>query len=400
MRAKRIKNLVKRLTIFSSIVVIVFGVFAYSVPFTKADQLSDLEDQINAINGQKSGVEKEIAEFEGAIRQKQEEQASLSGQISIIQDSISQIELKIQNTQLEMDQTRLKIDQLNLRIEQTKQKIEDNKNRLAELLRLLYRYQDKSLLEVLLTNDSLSQFFDEVRSVETIQGEGQRVLDEVKRLKGELENNLLDLEKQKAELENLQKDLENQQKELEGSKKEKENLLNVTKGQEAEYQTLLENKKADAASINNQILDLQREIDEIRRNNGGEDDNYDGSWVWPQQNPYVITCVFHCGNYFPGMVHTGVDIAAYDDDAPIVSATSGYVVHAGWFGGYGNAVVISSGEYLIIYGHQSALVVSENSYVSAGQQIGYQGSTGFSTGPHLHFEVRHNGTPIDPMQFY
>jgi murein DD-endopeptidase MepM/ murein hydrolase activator NlpD len=99
-------------------------------------------------------------------------------------------------------------------------------------------------------------------------------------------------------------------------------------------------------------------------------------------------------------LHTGIDIGG-PTGQPIIAAADGLVVSAGWRGGYGMAVVIDHGGGLAtLYAHQSRLTVSEGTVVGAGQKIGEIGSTGQSTGPHLHFEVRVNGSPRDPMEWY
>jgi murein DD-endopeptidase MepM/ murein hydrolase activator NlpD len=98
-------------------------------------------------------------------------------------------------------------------------------------------------------------------------------------------------------------------------------------------------------------------------------------------------------------MHEGIDLgAAYG--SPIAAAGAGSVIYAGWLGGYGNLTVIDHGGGLATaYGHQSSIVVSCGQDVSQGQTIGYVGSTGHSTGPHLHFEVRVNGAPVDPLGY-
>lgn len=96
-------------------------------------------------------------------------------------------------------------------------------------------------------------------------------------------------------------------------------------------------------------------------------------------------------------LHTGVDLAAAYG-SPIHAAGDGVVVHAGWWGGYGNCIVIAHGNgRSTLYGHCSSLSVSDGQHVQRGQVIGHVGSTGFSTGPHLHFEVRKNGVPVNPL---
>ena len=98
-------------------------------------------------------------------------------------------------------------------------------------------------------------------------------------------------------------------------------------------------------------------------------------------------------------VHTGIDFGA-SYGTPIRAAADGVVVSAGPLGGYGNATVIDHGNGLAtLYGHQSSIAVAPGQRVSRGQVIGYVGCTGLCTGPHLHFEVRVQGTPVDPMQY-
>ena len=98
-------------------------------------------------------------------------------------------------------------------------------------------------------------------------------------------------------------------------------------------------------------------------------------------------------------LHTGIDIAV-GYGVPIHSSAAGTVIYAAWMGGYGNVIIVDHGDGLsTLYAHQSSLAVGNGTRVTRGQTVGYVGSTGFSTGPHLHFEVRVNGNPVDPMGY-
>jgi murein DD-endopeptidase MepM/ murein hydrolase activator NlpD len=131
---------------------------------------------------------------------------------------------------------------------------------------------------------------------------------------------------------------------------------------------------------------------------GGSPQPTSGQFQWPVNGPVTSGFGYRTHPVLGTQrLHAGVDFGAATG-TPIVAAEAGRVVSAGWRGGYGNAVIIDHGGGLAtLYGHQSRLAVSAGTSVSRGQVIGYVGSTGMSTGPHLHFELRRNGAPVDPM---
>jgi murein DD-endopeptidase MepM/ murein hydrolase activator NlpD len=117
-------------------------------------------------------------------------------------------------------------------------------------------------------------------------------------------------------------------------------------------------------------------------------------YVWPVLGP--VTSPF---GWRWGRMHEGIDIGAASG-TPIRAAAAGTAIYAGWLGGYGNLTVIDHGGGIATaYGHQSSLAAGNGAFVAQGQVIGYVGSTGHSTGPHLHFEVRVNGVPQDPLGY-
>ncbi|MDP9406001.1 MAG: M23 family metallopeptidase, partial [Actinomycetota bacterium] len=123
--------------------------------------------------------------------------------------------------------------------------------------------------------------------------------------------------------------------------------------------------------------------------------------LWPADGPKTSDYGWRTHPVFgTRRFHAGIDIGA-GDGAPIVAVADATVVSAGERGGYGNTVVLDHGDGLAtLYAHQSRLAVSAGETVSRGQVIGYVGSTGYSTGPHLHFEVRVNGEARDPMAYF
>ena len=168
-------------------------------------------------------------------------------------------------------------------------------------------------------------------------------------------------------------------------------------------ESLLAEIRADIREVEGELTALEREQDKIEaairaaQQAGGEKL---GSLRWPVSGS-VSSPFGYRTHPISGVrkLHTGVDISV-GSGVKIVAAGKGVVILASWYGGYGHTVVIDHGGGLsTLYAHQSSLAVSVGQSVAAGDVIGYVGSTGYSTGPHLHFETRDFGVPVDPMPF-
>ncbi|HEY6357291.1 MAG TPA: M23 family metallopeptidase, partial [Vicinamibacterales bacterium] len=123
-----------------------------------------------------------------------------------------------------------------------------------------------------------------------------------------------------------------------------------------------------------------------------------GHFIWPAQGPMVSGFGMRWHPILGGYrMHTGIDIAA-PYGAPIIASDAGVVLFVGWYGGYGNTVIVDHGSgYSTLYAHCSAILVNQGQNVARGQAIARVGATGYATGPHLHFEIRVNGVPVNPM---
>jgi len=173
-------------------------------------------------------------------------------------------------------------------------------------------------------------------------------------------------------------------------------LVDAQNGKKADLATLSAQERADAGEIDS-LQEVSAELAakiQAAQSHSTVRHTGSGQLGWPVSAP--ITSPF---GWRWGRMHEGVDLgAAYG--TPIAAAGSGTVIYAGWLGGYGNLTVIDHGGGLATaYGHQSRIAVSVGQQVTRGETIGYVGSTGHSTGPHLHFEVRVNGQPVDPLGY-
>jgi murein DD-endopeptidase MepM/ murein hydrolase activator NlpD len=172
---------------------------------------------------------------------------------------------------------------------------------------------------------------------------------------------------------------------------------------QAQYEDQMKQLEADKARLDSLVAALQAQYDEQARKLGGGS----GRFAWPEQGP--ITQPFGCTDVyfeipdsqcpFPHRFHSGIDIGD-DYGNTITAGDTGIVAFTGGLGCYGNAVIIShGGGYTTLYGHLSSIAVGQGQAVSRGELIGREGSTGCSTGPHLHFEIRFNNVPQNPLSY-
>ena len=317
-----------------------------------AASLSDLRNQI-------SEKEKELAEGKA-----QEE--SLMQKLVELEQAISENEEKLAVLEAELKEAQEKVD--------------TQTENLNSRLRNMYKNGSIGFLDVLLDSSSFSEFLTNLDMVEIIYSSDRDVL-------SNLETAHKEVEKKKEEVDNLQSELK-------------------------ESKAVVEEQKAEIAASNEEtekmLDDLKAEADRVTallQSQGSSSSNSvytGGAMAWPVPSSSYISSPFGY-RYHPttGVYkrHTGMDIGANSGNN-IVAANAGTVIYSGWNGGYGMCVMIDHGGGIVtLYGHCSALYVSVGQSVSRGQAVAAVGSTGISTGPHCHFEVRVNGNYVNPYPY-
>ena len=321
-----------------------------------AESISDLQDEQATI---KNSIEEKQGELDSNSSQKSETVAK----IKEISDSINATQQKIASFTSQISDQEAAIAETNAQITETEAKLAKAQESLNDRLVTIYKDGNVNYLEVLFQSEDFSDFLTRFEYLSYITKRDKNLVEEVKSVKAQLETQKATLEQQLASLNAL--------------KSEEEGVKALLEEQQSQQESVYAELEKDEAAIKETIAAMQATSDEITSNYGGRSYPLDGSY-----------------NY-----HLGTDIGA-SYGTPVVSYQAGTVLIASYHWSYGNYVVVDHGNGLsTLYAHMSALTVSAGQSVSAGQQVGLVGSTGSSTGPHLHFEVRINGSNVDPAPY-
>jgi murein DD-endopeptidase MepM/ murein hydrolase activator NlpD len=332
-------------------------------------------------------------------------QAKAQQTMALINDLNSRIALQkraIAATQAKMDETERQIRFTQAEISRREAHMQVRQSLLDQRVRAMAKHGKVNYFELVVSSKSFNQLVDRVVVMQDIVRSDQLLLQTLKNERDQLEGLRQKLDVQRSEEASLLHQQQDQQAQLQVTLRDQEAALAYYATLEAQFQQQRSELEAQKARFDDLVLQLQRQYDNQARGYGGGS----GQFAWPERGP--ITQGFGCTDfllepYEPSCAtrhfHTGLDIGA-SGGTTIHAADAGVVSFAGWGGGYGNVVIVTHGNgYSTLYGHMASFAVGSGDRVSRGQPIGYEGSTGFSTGPHLHFEIRLNGAYQNPLSY-
>lgn len=378
--------------------------------YSNNPDIQDLNDQIKENENKIENLKRAAEEYGDKIEEYRGKGASLKNQLGILDNQIIKLEIDIKTTQLQIDKAKLEIESMDYQIDKEEKEIEDRKGSLMEYIKMINKSDQRSYLEILILNDSFSEFFNQLSYLEQLQSDIQDIVDRLKLLKNAIEVQKADKERQKQELEDLKSELRSGEAKLKTELKAKEIILLETKSSEIQFQNLLVETKQIQNEIDADIFNLQEKVKDkiVRLRSGASTTPKTTLLSWPIPGPHVITSYFHDPDYPFRYIfeHPAIDVRAGQGTA-IQAPASGYVARtkdAGY--GYSYIILIHDNGISTVYGHVSAIYVREDTYVNAGDVIGLTGGMPgtlgagrLSTGPHLHFETRLNGIPVNPLEY-
>jgi murein DD-endopeptidase MepM/ murein hydrolase activator NlpD len=318
--------------------------------------------------------------------------------------AIADVNGRIGGLEVQQTSTQRRIDWNTIALDAAQRSLRLHDTLLKRRLVDIYEYGDLSYVNALISARSFSEFVERWEDLRLLIGANEHALRERKEAEAHVAAIEADLERTRLELAQQQQAQDEARSQLDSLASERQNLVALASVQrrhvESEVAQMESLSAAEEAGLEALIQERERELAAERQASGiagGVEGGGPGSFSWPVNG--TITSPFGWrSNPFGGgpEFHQGLDIAA-PLGTTVTAAAAGTVIMAQWYGGYGNYILIDhGGSYSTGYGHLSAIYVSVGQTVARGQAIGAVGSTGQSTGPHLHFEIRIAGKPVDP----
>ena len=392
-----------------TLVIACFGLAVAAIPAGALGSLSDRKDQVDAqiaaLQAQISGAKEKEGVLSSEIETASSEIGSLEGKIESLSTLVATLEADLAEHRSRLARLQARYEEQTRRLDFLVAQHELAEGRLEERLVELYQTGQTTELEILLQVASLSDLIEQIDYFRQIGDEDRRIVNEIKGVrdavrvarretaatKKEVEQVTAELAEKTAEQRAARDQLVAQQSALVAARDERQSLLASVRDERHEHEEDLGAMQAASASLADQIRSSQAGSSESGGSSGSGVSS--SGLIWPVSGPVV-------SGFGPrwGRMHEGIDIAVPNGTA-VHAAAGGTIIYAGGMGGYGNIVVIDHGNGLATaYAHLSAIWVGGGS-VAQGQAIAASGCTGHCLGPHLHFEVRVNGSPVDPLGY-
>jgi murein DD-endopeptidase MepM/ murein hydrolase activator NlpD len=398
------RNLIKSVSIIMAVIIALSAIFVID---TGAASKSQLQTEINKLEEESKELEAEIKKYQGKINKQNELKKAIENKMNNVQKQIDACNRQMSNINGEIAKNKAEIAK-------NEEKIKADKLEYKKRLRAIYMSNSGNNLQILLGADDFSEFLQLSQLTASISRRDKKLINkltkEIKQIEKKQQSNKKLLEEQQ----DIKKTIASKKSELQKEENAIQSVINSIKSDQNEV-------KEDKAEVDKELKQMQKELDSIINSSGNSGGKlvYDGgSFLWPTPTVSRISSYY---GWRWGRMHNGVDIAngnCWGDK--IIAIADGVVTtysnscrhnygkkpaRTCCGSGYGNYVTINHGTrngktYVAYYAHMADIVVRNGQSVKKGQIIGYVGSTGRSTGAHLHFGLAVNGSWVNPMNYY
>ncbi len=396
-------------------------VLTMAPPSVQAASSSEIQEQIKELEEKDKELSGQIGDLESQIDLNVTEIKAIMEQKNLIDQQVGLLYTQINNLNAQIAAYNVLVADKQKEVEEAEHRLKDLEEKNRERIRAIEENGKLTYWSVLLEANSFFEFLDRLSMVQEIAAADSRRLKEMKEAAEEVEAARLALLAEREELRLAKVNLDAVQVELEAKSAQAQELLNTLIAKGEEFDKLMSDLEEEQKNLSDQIAEKENEYDEAKHSeymatyttapkpsssgNGGEEVVDPTGMTWTIPVYYTrITSPFGMRNhpiYGDPRFHYGVDLWAPGIlGQPIYATRGGYVSLAGWYGSGGWTVKIEhDSHYQSVYMHMTHFIVNQGDYVAAGQVIGYVGSTGGSTGPHLHFEIRYDGVAQNPMNY-
>lgn len=424
----------------TAIVIIVFlsmnyiSVFAETTDAIK-NEIESNKESMEKIEEEKNSIKEEKAKHDSELEKLMEKIEVKESELLIAEKDVEAFQIKIDTLQEDIDKIQTSIDSSEEEIEQKEKLIEQKQEEISATQKMLdgrirsyYKVNVTSqYIYMLLKSDGLGQLLSNIQSITRVINIDRELMSSIKQFQQELSVEKANLNKRLAKDKKDKEDITYKKNEIFEAQKEFVVIKSAKQSQMDELLVLESEKENAIASLTDEEIALQEQIgdlvaynDELKAeldsifnsinnsNNGGSVSDSNGNTSDSTGEGFLRPVGGPITDPYGGRInpvtneagfHNGVDFGE-GFDVPIQASKSGVVTYSGWISGYGNSVIIDHGEGVTtLYGHANSLNVSVGQSVARGETIALVGSTGMSTGPHLHFEIRINGQPVNPMEY-
>lgn len=351
-------------------------------------------EETNSLHEQKDELKNKIEETNNELSSVQSNITDMTNQIKKIDEQIAKFQEDLDNSNTKLEQTQMSVNAIKIDLEKAEKDYENQKKLLEQRMVAIYEAGDTVYLDVLLASTSIEDFLSRFYYLSKIAAYDQRLMQKVSNTKQDIAAKKILLERELAKLTEEKEYNERLLITFENTKIVKNNFLNSLIDTEKKLQEEIKLYEEDLKNLEEKIL-------EVALANISEE-YIGGELAWPVPGYTTITSGYGMrihpifGIY---KLHTGVDIGA-PTGVPIIAVNDGVVTLTTYSTSYGNYVMVDHGGGVVtVYAHGSKILVEEGQEVKKGDPIMLVGSTGWSTGPHLHFEVRINGETYDPLPY-
>jgi murein DD-endopeptidase MepM/ murein hydrolase activator NlpD len=375
-------------------------------PAADAVSRRDLTARQRALQSQQAQLHYRLAQQRARAQALRAKEAGEVKELTGLQQKLEQTSTELQDSQYRLRRAEYKLTLAQEKLNLAKNQFRSQQHSAASRLRAIFKTRALDNWEALLTSPDMSTFLDRYYYLKKLSEQDASLLDRLDRQRRVIHTQQRQYAQQRQSIARITEVIGSQKIQLADMTEDQSKIVSKIKTERQAAEQAVAQLEADSNQVEamiRRIIAQRRAIEAAAR---ARNPHYvrpmmgTGRFTYPCAG--VVTSGFGYRQHpiLNRMIaHHGIDFGSYSG-TPIYAADNGEVIYSGWYGGYGQVVIIDhGGDLTTLYGHTSRYIVSTGQRVRKGQLIAYVGSTGLSTGPHLHFEVRKNGTPVNPMMF-